>query len=339
MLQPPIEPMLAAPIDRIPDPADCPGGCRYEPKWDGFRALLFVLPDRIYLQSRSGKPLGAAFPDIRRLAAEALPEGSVLDGELVAWQAQGRRTDFSALQRRLVAGRRLPAEVAAAPATYVAFDLLALTTDWRSRPLRERRQQLEVLLEGAPPQLPLCPHTSDLTLARTWVSAGTDLGVEGLVIKPAASAYRAGRRAGGWRKWRTVRTAEGVVGDVTGSLSRPDTLLVGRYDLRGRLRLVARTRPLTIAQAQEVSLQLTPAAVGRQRSTHPWPQPLPAGWLGRWGESAPLAYRPVEPTLIAELTVDTSIDAGRWRHSPRLIRVRSDLSVFDVPPYRDNEPT
>lgn len=205
MLQPPIEPMLAAPTDRIPDPQDCPGGCRFEPKWDGFRAVLFVLPDQIYLQSRSGRPLATFFPDIRRLAAEILPPGTVLDGELVAWQPRGQRTDFSALQRRLVAGRRLAAEVAAAPAHYIAFDLLATAAeDLRSRPLHQRRQQLEQLLNGAPPQLPACPHTSDLTLAHTWISAGTDLGIEGLVIKPAESLYRAGRRAGGWRKYRSV---------------------------------------------------------------------------------------------------------------------------------------
>src|SRR5439155_2859649 len=184
MLRPPIEPMLAAAVDRLPAPDACPGGCAYEPKWDGWRALLFCEPGRIYLQSRSGRALGGYFPDVTRLARGALPTGAVLDGELLVWDADRGHTSFVALQRRISMGQQAPRLAHQHPAHYVAFDLLQTPdgTSLLDRPLAERRALLAGLLADAPPQLPLCPQTTDPAEARDWFDNWPAVGVEGPVI-------------------------------------------------------------------------------------------------------------------------------------------------------------
>ncbi|MFS8478525.1 MAG: hypothetical protein FWJ93_06070 [Micromonosporaceae bacterium] len=229
MLRPPIEPMHAAPVRRLPEPDSCAGGCVYEPKWDGWRALVFVEEDRVYLQSRSGRPLAAYFPDISRLARNALPAGTVVDGELIIWEAQRAATSFALLQRRVSAGRHLPREVAAHPAHLVVFDLLHTPAGpLLSAPLAQRAARLTSLLADAPPQLTRCPQTVDPQIATDWMRDWADAGVEGLVIKGLAGTYQPGRR--GWAKLRTRTTTEAIVGGVTGSLADPGTLLLGHLD-------------------------------------------------------------------------------------------------------------
>ncbi|WP_239077018.1 ATP-dependent DNA ligase [Actinocatenispora rupis] len=311
----------------------------YEPKWDGWRTRAIVDEGRLTVRSRAGRRLERYLPDLARVVQPALPDGTCLDGEVVAWSAERERTDFGALQRRLVAGHSLNSIAVEFPAVLVAFDLLTLAgDDLRPLPLRERRRRLVDLLDGAPDRLVLCPQTTSITEAQTWVDAMGPLGIEGLVIKPAGSPYRAGRRSG-WRKWRAVTTSEAIVGGLTGSRARPDTLLLGRLDLDGRLRLAGQTTHLPAAVAAEIAPLLHPPSVGRQHIQHPWPQPLPAGWLGRWGGQAdPLPYRQTDPTLVVEVSADRAYEHGRWRHNPRALRARLDLSPFDVPPFRWDEP-
>src|SRR5206468_149748 len=138
-----------------------------EPKWDGWRALVFRDAGGVFVQSRTGRPLAAYFPDIARLAREALPPGAVLDGELLVWAPDRGRTSFVALQRRISGGARLAREH---PAHYVAFDLLQAPggAELLRKPFAERRQRLADLLDTAPPQLTLCPQTTDAAQAAEW---------------------------------------------------------------------------------------------------------------------------------------------------------------------------
>ena len=263
----------------------------------------------------------------------------VLDAELVAWSPQGR-TDFGALQRRITAGRRLPALASRSPAYLVAFDLLGTEDrDLRGLPLRERRVLLEqALADDGTGRVVVCPQTTDRDEAIAWMTTMAPLGVEGIVVKAADGPYRPGR-APAWRKWRARQTSEAIVGGVTGRIGRPGTVLLGRYDAAGQLRVVGRTVPVSDTQAAELAPLLTRPGAGHQSSTHPWPQPLPAGWLGRWGEQGrqPLAYTQVEPTVVVEVSTDDRYESGRWRHPCRLVRPRLDLSPYDVPAHRWDE--
>ena len=338
MLRPPIEVMTASPIAALPQEKTCPGGCRFEVKWDGFRAIMYLTPGGPLLRSRAGRRLDTYFPDVRR-SARTLPDGLVIDGELVAWSPQGR-TDFTALQRRITAGRGLPALASRFPAYLIAFDLLGTADqDLRGLPLRDRRAQLEDALSATADRVVLCPQTQDRAEAIAWMTTMLPLGVEGLVIKAADSRYRPGRSRGAWRKWRSRHTSEAIVGGITGRRSRPDTLLLGRYNAAGQLRVVGRTVPITETQAAELSQLLARPGAGHQNLTHPWPQPLPEGWLGRWGDQShhPLRYVPVEPDVVVEVSTDDRYESGRWRHPCRLIRPRLDLSPYDVPPHRRDE--
>ena len=148
-------------------------------------------------------------------------------------------------------------------------------------------------------------------------------GAEGLVIKDLSSRYRA--RGPGWWKWKRRTTAEAVIGGVVGELSRPAALLLGRHTTDGRLSYVAHTTPLTEAARSELAGLLHPAG-----ADHPWPCPLPASWS--FDRRAAIAYRPVQPDQVAEITADAAIEQGRWRHAVRFLRVRTDLSPIDLAP-------
>jgi len=325
MLTPPVAPMLAGPVDRLPL-----GAFGYEPKWDGWRALLFRDGAGVYLQSRTGKPLAAYFPELTRIAKASLPAGLVLDGELVIWEPERERTSFALLQRR-IAGASAVREAYRHPAHLVVFDLLQLDgRELLTEPLTVRRQLLAGVLADAPPQLSLCPQTPDPAEATEWLTTWPPLGIEGLVIKPLAGPYQPGRR--GWRKLRQRHTTEAIVGGVTGTVERADTLLLGRFDAGGRLRYAGRTGPLSAAQRGGVAAALTPAGPRRSGGVnHPWPRPLPTGWAGRFDASGPLEYRQVAPAVVVEIRVDAAYEHARWRHAVRFVRIREDLAVTDVP--------
>jgi ATP-dependent DNA ligase len=323
MLRPPVEPMLAAAATELP--AACRGGCAYEPKWDGWRALLFHDGTRVQLQSRTGRPLAPYFPEVTRVAREALPPGVVLDGELLVWDPDRGRTSFTLLQRRISAGARAPRLAREHPAHYVSFDLLQAPdgTVLLDRPLRDRRTALEALLDGAPPALPLCPQTTDRAVAQDWFATWPAVGVEGLVVKGLADPYTPGRR--GWWKLRHRHSAEVVVGGVTGALSAPETVLVGRFDATGRLRYGGRTHALTPRQRDDLAPALSLAR------DHPWPVPLPPTWNAFPEGGRPLDYVRVAPTAVVEIRVDAAYEFERWRHRPSYLRLRTDMSIYDVP--------
>ncbi|WP_327686188.1 ATP-dependent DNA ligase [Streptomyces sp. NBC_00467] len=313
--------MAAQALARLPAAGAVPGGMAFEPKYDGYRLLVFAHDGEVFLQSRNLWDLTGAFPEIAEAAA-ALGEDVVLDGEVVIHT--GGRLDFSALQQRM---NRRPATTARLaieqPAHFIAFDLLEHAgSDMLTWPYAERRAVLTSLFQNRDLHAPwqLTPATEDRALAERWLTEWGGLGVEGVVAKGAQQPYQPGQRR--WFKIRARDTAEAIVSAVTGPVTRPNALLLGRYTRGGRLRLVARTAPLPLALRDEIGALLTPADPG-----HPW-------WGMRltvtWGSREPLAFTCVVPELVVEFLGDTAIDASRWRHSVRAQRTRTDLAPRDI---------
>jgi ATP-dependent DNA ligase len=318
----PVAVELAKSVRDIPPPQALPGGCRYEPKWDGYRLVIVRSGSSTRLWSKQGRDLTDRFPDIAAAARAQVPAGTVVDGEVVVWH--GDRLDFGLLQRRMATPpARMAALVAAAPASYVAFDVLAAGgTDLRRRTLRARREQLEALAGRWAPPLQLSPLTDDLAEARQWFADFRAAGVEGLVVKGASTRYAGGRRE--WLKVKSWETTEVLAGGVIGPLERPSQLVAGRVR-DGELVVVGRTSPLSPRQSAELAAVLTPAGPG-----HPWPERIGTGRFGGGRLSVPLTR--VEPTVVVEVSTDAALQAGVFRHPVRYLRVRADLRPEDVPP-------
>jgi ATP-dependent DNA ligase len=317
----PQDPMLARHVSAMPGPSALRGGCVYEPKFDGYRALLFVTEDGCRVQSRRGHDITDAFQDVADVAAEHLPEGLVIDGELVVWVGGG--LDFGELQRRVGHGSKR--RIRQAPASFVAFDLLAAAgNDVRSAALTVRRQLLEAVLEDVPPAVQLCPQTADPEEAAAWMAEyrSADVGIEGLVVKGRQTTYRNGARE--WLKYRERDTVEVVVGAVSGSLDAPGHLVLALPDGDGDLHFAGTTTELTAQQRADVAPLLRPAG-----ADHPW---LPDGAeTARWGANGKRALTSVQTTVVVEVSTDSTVQDGRWRHPTRLVRVRPDLSPSEVP--------
>lgn len=330
VLEPPIEPMLAAPAERLPASARV-GELLFEPQFDGCRALLFVAEDDIVIQSRQGADLTAYFPEIVLAAATQLPPGTVLDGELVIRDPEGA-SDPSALQSRLGArGSRRLVLSSELPASFLSFDLLARAgEDVRGLTLWRRRQQLERLLRRCRPPIQLVPQTDDVDQAREWLDdhEQAPAGLEGVVIKRAADPYQPGRR--GWLTLPVRETHEVVLGAVLGSLHRPQRLVLGRYDEAGRLVVVGSTVELDDSQ-----VALLRPLLGPPRSSHPWPTELPAGRLGRFGGGVEVTL--VEP-LVVEVSADQGLEHDPGRHRTRFVRTRPDLNGPGVSVLGPREP-
>ncbi|MFJ8871303.1 ATP-dependent DNA ligase [Streptomyces sp. NPDC102473] len=278
VLRPPVEPMLAQARETIPLPGAMPGGMLIDPKFDGFRCLLFTpIEDgqSVSLQTRRGAMYQSRFPDLVAAAGQ-LPCGLVLDGELAVLE-EGQLS-FTALQRRATAVRQAKVLAAELPAHFIAFDILQVDgRELLDEPLWRRREILEALFADhrLTPPWTLCPSTTDLAVAQEWLTEWTDVpGVEGVVVKSRAGRYRPGVR-GSWYKVRRRATTEAIIGGVTGSLRKPQVLLLGRFDMSGRLRMIGKTVPLKPAAAAEVADQLTAAD-----TDHPW---TGVRFSARWG--------------------------------------------------------
>ncbi|MFE2823450.1 ATP-dependent DNA ligase [Streptomyces sp. NPDC059271] len=296
---------------------------------DGFRAIVSRNPaGAVEIRSRQGTLLNPGFPEITAPIRDLPP--AILDGEIVIWH--DGRLAFERLLRRL--NRRpasVEAEVRASPAHFVAFDLLRVDgPDGRlvNLPYRDRRVRLEALFADQELQPPwtLCPMTLDRDEALSWMREWVPAGIEGVVAKRLTGVYQSGVR--GWEKARVRHTSEALVGAVTGRVHAPSTLLLARQDEVGRrLHFVGRTTVLS---------RQTAAGVGRllrlQAGEHPWSgRRFSAGW----GTMEMLDVQLVEPSVVVEVSVDISLDAGgRWRHPVRVERVRPDLDVSDVEPFR-----
>lgn len=318
----PVGVMLAKPVRAMPAANALPGGCRYEPKWDGYRLVVVRGARSTRLWSKQGRDLTDRFQDVATAAIAQLPPGTVVDGEVVIWN--GDRLDFGLLQRRMVTtASRLGPVMTAHPASFVAFDLLAAGgSDLRPQRWRDRRGALERLAAAWAPPMQLSPVTADPDEARRWSEDFRPAGVEGLVAKGATTPYRPGRRE--WLKVKSWESTEVVAGGVIGTLERPGQLVAGRYR-DGELVVVGRTSPLSPCQADELAAVLRPADAG-----HPWPDRIGTGAFGGGRLSVPLTR--VAPDVVVEVSADAALQAGVFRHPLRFVRVRPDLRPEDVSP-------
>jgi ATP-dependent DNA ligase len=246
----------------------------------------------------------------------------------VRWSTEGR-LEFEALQRRNSAGRRAAELARAEPCHYVVFDLLERDgEDIRQEPLSVRRAALEETFARVPDGSPLTLglQTGDLELAQEWFDSLAAVGIEGLVIKGAGEPYRSGAR--GWRKVKHYATTEAVIGGVTGDLARPLDLILGRRSAAtGGLVMVGRTTALDDRAALRLGAVLRAAD-----EQHPWPDYLPPSWTSTiYGRREPVPYLRVVPEVVVEVQVDVASLGGRWRHPLRLVRIRPDLRLEDLP--------
>lgn len=326
-LRPPLQLALARAATAIPAPTALPGGCLYEPKWDGFRLVVARTGEATTLWSRQGVDLTAAFPDLAHAATMQLPAGVVVDGEAVVWRAGA--LDFDALQRRLVTRRgaamtRVAREV---PASFAAFDVLAVAgRDVRGQPLRVRRALLEELAAEWSVPLNLSPASTDAEQAAQWFDTLAPLGIEGLVVKGLADPYQGGQRT--WVKVKHRVTVEVVCGAVIGPLNQPGELVVG-LPIDGRLRVTGRSAPLRPAVARSLGAQLQPPV-----GPHPWPATLEPSVLNQFNSRErqhPVALTLIEPVVV-EVAADIARSGDSFRHVVHYLRLRPELTVADVQP-------
>ena len=318
----PVAVQLSKPVRDIPPPHALPGGCLYEPKWDGYRLVVVCSGGTTRVWSKQGRDLTDRFPDVVAAAVAQVPAGTVLDGEVVIWN--GSRLDFGLLQRRMAtAPSQIPALVAAFPASYVAFDLLASGgSDLRGERLSRRRTLLETLAGHWAPPMQLSPATTDAGEARRWFEDFRPAGVEGLVAKGAGTRYAPGRRE--WLKVKSWETTEVLAGAVIGPIQRPSQLIAGRYR-DGELVVVGRSSPLNPQQSAELGAVLAPA-----RGGHPWPDRIGSGAFGGGKLSVPITK--ADPSVVVEVSADAALQAGVFRHPLRYVRLRPELQPGDVPP-------
>ena len=270
--------MLAKIADAIPG-----GDFLYEPKWDGFRAIVFRGPakDDVFIQSRDLRPLDRYFPDLHAVFLEQLPSGVVVDGEIVMPTDHG--LDFGGLQMRLhPAASRVEKLAKASPAAFVGFDLLAIgNRSLLDVPLQERRAQLEKLFKSIRRPLHLTPMTRDAQLAGDWLQRFEGAGLDGVIAKPAGAAYQPGKRA--MFKIKHVRTADCVVAGFRWHKSGKGavgSLLLGLYDDEGTLQHVGVTSAFTMATRKQLVKELGPLRKDALRK-HPW-----AEWASAQAESS-----------------------------------------------------
>lgn len=321
-LQPPLALALAKPVELIPSADALPGGCWFEPKWDGFRVAVLVSPGGVSLFSRQGRDLGRFFPDLVAAAVEQIPPGCVVDGEAVIWS--GGRLDFDALQRRLVTSRAaLPGVVRELPASFVAFDVLAVAGhDTRMAPFSERRSLLEELARAWSAPLNLSPVTRDRELALSWFEEMPATGVEGLVVKGASQLYVGGKRQ--WLKVKSRRSVDVVCAAVIGPRTQPTAAVVG-LPVGGRLRIVGRSTPLAAHAGRSLAMHLR-----APRGDHPWPEEITETMLDRFSkERGTVRLTLVEP-LVVEVSADVAWSGRSFRHPVRLLRARPELAPTEV---------
>ena len=339
-IEPPIEPMLAKPTAAIPSGE----GWVYEPKWDGFRALVFRDGDEVYIQSRDLKPLNRYFPELEEpLRAFGGPAGRfVLDGEVVIARPDGA-LDFDALLLRIhPAASRVRMLADASPASFVAFDCLADgDDDLRTRPFAERRRRLEGLAAGPTTSVRLTPSTDDPSVAQHWFEVFEGAGLDGVIGKRAHEAYAPGKRT--MAKIKHARTADCVVAGFRWHKNGPGTLIgslmLGLYNDAGDLQSVGVTASFTMAKRAELVEVLAPYRTGGMED-HPWRDWAQAeataieqgrrlpGATSRWNRGKDLSWEPLRPELVCEVAFD-HLQGDRFRHGTTFRRWRPDRSPAD----------
>ncbi len=332
-IPPPIEPMLAKVADAIPSG----DGHLFEPKWDGFRAIVFCRPTEVYIQSRDLRPLDRYFPDLHAIFRARLPAGCVIDGEIVIATSKG--LDFDALQLRLhPAASRVAKLAEATPAAFVAFDLLAAEgLDLRGQPQDERRSRLEALLGDSAPPIYLTPMTRDRALAAEWLEHFEGAGLDGVIAKPVHGTYQPGKRA--MIKVKHARTADCVVAGFRWHKSGEGivgSLLLGLYDAKGTLHHVGVTSAFTMAARRQLASLLAPLRE-QALEAHPWREWADASGRGmgrmpgaqsRWSAGKDLSWEPVRIERVCEVKYD-HLQGDRFRHAAVFERWRPDRQPGD----------
>jgi ATP-dependent DNA ligase len=331
-IEPPVEPMLAKLTEEVPE-----GDFLFEPKWDGFRAIVFRGgATEIFIQSRDLRPLDRYFPELSELLVTQLPDGCVVDGEIVIATPEG--LDFDALQLRLhPAASRVAKLAGETPSSFVAFDLLAADgRDVRAHRQGERRTALERLMRGVTPPLHLTPLTRDRALAIEWLAQFEGAGLDGVVAKPSDGEYQPGKRA--MLKIKHARTADCVVAGFRWHKNGPGelvgSLLLGLYDDTGHLHHVGVTSSFTMAARRQLATELEPLRTGALDG-HPWrawatsdgSTRMPGG-QSRWSAGKDLSWEPLRIERVCEVKYD-HMQGDRFRHAAVFERWRPDRQPQD----------
>jgi ATP-dependent DNA ligase len=337
-VMPPVRPMLAKSVKGIPDPAKFDGGLSFEPKWDGFRAIVFRDGDEVEITSRNTKPLTRYFPEVVEAMKEQLPERCVLDGELFV--AVGPRLEFEVLQERIhPAASRINLLAEQTPASFVAFDLLALgNDDLTAAPFGDRRARLEaalgeLVLDGIAGRVHLTRTTTDPAVAAEWFEQFEGAGLDGVVAKPLAAAYQQNART--MFKIKHARTADVVLAGYrlhkNSTPERPllGSMLLGLYD-GDTLQHVGVAASFTDARRAELVEELRGLETGIE--DHPWgawkewaianPDRVP-GTQSRWSAGKDLSFTPLRPERVVEVGYE-HMEGRRFRHTAQFKRWRPD---------------
>jgi ATP-dependent DNA ligase len=310
---------------------DIPPGASYEPKWDGFRTIVFRDGDEVELGSRNERPMTRFFPELVEAVRAELPERCVVDGEIVLATAAG--LDFGALQLRLhPAASRVAMLAERTPASFIAFDLLALgDDDLTGRPFAQRRALLEQILRDARPPVHLTPATTDREQAARWFEQFEGAGLDGVVAKPLDGTYQPDKRA--MFKIKHERTADCVVAGYRPHKSGPDavgSLLLGLYHEDGSLASVGVIGAFPMAQRRQLVAELAPLVTTFDE--HPWnwahaPAEVRERWSNfggsRWNAGKDLSFTPLRPQRVVEVRYD-HMEGTRFRHTARFVRWRPD---------------
>ena len=332
-VMPPIAPMLSKAVPRIPE-----GAFSYEPKWDGFRSIVFRDGDMVEIGSRNERPMTRYFPEIVEAVKANLPEKCVIDGEIIV--VVGDRLEFEVLQQRIhPAASRVRLLSQETPASFIAFDLLALNgTDFTDRPFEERRAALEKTLAGTNPPIHLTPATRIHDLAVRWFSQFEGAGLDGVVAKRHDLRYLPGKRE--MAKIKHLRTADCVVAGFRWHKNGPGThvgsLLLGLYDDEGTLHHVGVTSSFTWDKRAALAAELEPLRANALEG-HPWAewaewamagaadasgQRLP-GATSRWNRGKDLSWEPLRAERVVEVAYD-HLQGDRFRHGTTFRRWRPD---------------
>jgi ATP-dependent DNA ligase len=326
-VMPPVAPMLAKAVKEIPL-----GPLSYEPKWDGFRSIIFRDGDEVEIGSRNERPMTRYFPEVVAAIVANLPGQCVIDGEIIIPSSDGLRLDFEALLQRVhPADSRVRLLAEQTPAAFVAFDLLAVgDTDYTGRPFTERRAALTEALAGARAPVHLTPATTDAELAGRWFSQFEGAGLDGVVAKPLDGPYLPDKRV--MFKVKHERTADCVVAGYRPHKSGPDaigSLLLGLYNDDGKLASVGVIGAFPMARRRELFAELQPLVTGFD--DHPWSwAKQETGVRGpreaetsRWNAGKDLSFVPLRPERVVEVRYE-HMEGTRFRHTAQFARWRPD---------------
>jgi ATP-dependent DNA ligase len=326
-VMPPVAPMLAKSVKDIPR-----GPMSYEPKWDGFRSVVFRDGDEVEIGSRNERPMTRYFPELVTAVLANLPPRCVIDGEIVIPNADGNRLDFDALLQRVhPADSRVRLLAEQTPASFVAFDLLALgDLDYTDEPFELRRVVLEEALAPAGAPVYLTAVTTDHGLATQWFSQFEGAGLDGVVAKPLAGTYQQDKRV--MFKIKHERTADCVVGGYRLHKSGPDaigSLLLGLYDAAGKLASVGVIGAFPMARRRELFTELQPLVTSFDDHPWDWARQEPGvrnpreAESSRWNSGKDLSFVPLRPERVVEVRYE-HMEGTRFRHTAQFSRWRPD---------------